>query len=111
MLLCIHTFFLNKYFSKYIKPTYASGKDLNILGSDVQTKDKLLLQAERNVSIDATRNSLDNQNGSETSHVALNNGSHLSSGKETTVISGGDIHIAASDIDAEGNVALGAQGR
>ncbi|WP_375702009.1 filamentous hemagglutinin N-terminal domain-containing protein, partial [Bartonella sp. AA89HNZF] len=90
--------------------TLSSGKDLNILGSDVQTKDKLLLQAESNVSIDATRNSMDNQNGSETSHVALHNGSHLSSGKETTVLSGGDIHIAASDIDAKGNVALGAQG-
>ncbi|WP_375618835.1 hemagglutinin repeat-containing protein, partial [Bartonella sp. AC134YNZD] len=65
--------------------TLSSGKDLNILGSDVQTKDKLLLQAERNVSIDATRNSMDNQSGSETSHVALHNGSHLSSGKDTTV--------------------------
>ncbi|WP_375707132.1 hemagglutinin repeat-containing protein, partial [Bartonella sp. AA126HLJHH] len=90
--------------------TLSSGKDLNILGSDVQAKDKLLLQAEGNVSIDATRNSMDNQNGSETSHVALHNGSHLSSGKETTVLSGGDIHMAASDIDAKGNVALGAQG-
>ncbi|WP_375638855.1 filamentous hemagglutinin N-terminal domain-containing protein, partial [Bartonella sp. AA16NXGY] len=90
--------------------TLASGKDLNILGSDVQTKDKLLLQAESNVSIDATRNSMDNQSGSETSHVALHNGSHLSSGKETTVLSGKDIHIAASDIDAKGNIALGAQG-
>ncbi|WP_375607006.1 filamentous hemagglutinin N-terminal domain-containing protein, partial [Bartonella sp. AC142YNZD] len=29
--------------------TLSSGKDLNILGSDVQTTDKLLLQAERNV--------------------------------------------------------------
>uniref|UniRef100_UPI0035CFC700 hemagglutinin repeat-containing protein n=1 Tax=Bartonella sp. AA9NXGY TaxID=3243443 RepID=UPI0035CFC700 len=86
--------------------TLASGKDLNILGSDVQTKDKLLLQAERNVSIDATRNSMDNQNGSETSHVALHNGSHLSSGKETTVLSGKDIHMAASDIDAKGKVGL-----
>uniref|UniRef100_UPI0035D0C8DE two-partner secretion domain-containing protein n=1 Tax=Bartonella sp. AA74HLJMH TaxID=3243436 RepID=UPI0035D0C8DE len=90
--------------------TLSSGKDLNILGSDVQAKDKLLLQAEGNVSIDATRNSMDNQNGSETSHVALHNGSHLSSGKETTVLSGKDIHMAASDIDAKGNVALGAQG-
>ncbi|WP_375608399.1 MULTISPECIES: hemagglutinin repeat-containing protein [unclassified Bartonella] len=90
--------------------TLLSGKDLNILGSDVQTTDKLLLQAEKNVSIDATRNSMDNQSGSETSHVALHNGSHLSSGKETTVLSGKDIHIAASDIDAKGNVALGAQG-
>ncbi|WP_375672834.1 MULTISPECIES: hemagglutinin repeat-containing protein, partial [unclassified Bartonella] len=90
--------------------TLASGQDLNILGSDVQATDKLLLQAERNVSIDATRNSMDNQSGSETSHVALHNGSHLSSGKETTVLSGKDIHMAASDIDAKGNVALGAQG-
>ncbi|WP_375680211.1 hemagglutinin repeat-containing protein, partial [Bartonella sp. AP35XZML] len=90
--------------------TLSSGKDLNILGSDVQTKDKLLLQAESNVSIDATRNSMDNQSGSETSHVALHNGSHLSSGKETTVLSGKDIHMAASDIDAKGNVALGAKG-
>uniref|UniRef100_UPI0035D017E6 hemagglutinin repeat-containing protein n=1 Tax=Bartonella sp. AP57NXGY TaxID=3243497 RepID=UPI0035D017E6 len=86
--------------------TLASGKDLNILGSDVQATDKLLLQAERNVSIDATRNSMDNQNGSETSHVALHNGSHLSSGKETTVLSGKDIHMAASDIDAKGKVGL-----
>uniref|UniRef100_UPI0035D0D8B5 hemagglutinin repeat-containing protein n=1 Tax=Bartonella sp. AD328YNZD TaxID=3243464 RepID=UPI0035D0D8B5 len=90
--------------------TLSSGKDLNILGSDVQATDKLLLQAERNVSIDATRNSMDNQSGSETSHVALHNGSHLSSGKETTVLSGKDIHMAASDIDAKGNVALGAKG-
>ncbi|USP03050.1 hemagglutinin repeat-containing protein [Bartonella taylorii] len=90
--------------------TLASGKDLNVLGSDVQTKDKLLLQAEGNVSIDATRNSMDNhtQDG-QTSHVTLHNGSHLSSGKDTTVLSGQDIHIAASDIDAKGNVALGAQ--
>ncbi|WP_375616996.1 hemagglutinin repeat-containing protein, partial [Bartonella sp. AP58NXGY] len=90
--------------------TLLSGQDLNILGSDVQATDNLSLQAERNVSIDATRNSMDNQNGSETSHVALHNGSHLSSGKDTTVISGQDIHIAASDIDAKGNVGLGAQG-
>ncbi|WP_375647458.1 hemagglutinin repeat-containing protein, partial [Bartonella sp. CR84HXZ] len=90
--------------------TFSSGKDLNILGSDVQATDNLFLQAERNVSIDATRNSMDNQNGSETSHIALHNGSHLSSGKDTTVLSGGDIHIAASDIDAKGNVGLGAQG-
>lgn len=32
----------------------------------------------------------------------LQNGSHLSSGKDT--------HVSASDIDAKGNVALGAQG-
>ncbi|WP_208541718.1 hemagglutinin repeat-containing protein, partial [Bartonella capreoli] len=88
----------------------SSGKDLNVLGSDVQTKDKLLLEAKGNVSIDATRNSMNNQNGSETSHIALHNGSHLSSGKETTILSGQDIYIAASDIDAKGNVALGAQG-
>uniref|UniRef100_UPI0035D02467 hemagglutinin repeat-containing protein n=1 Tax=Bartonella sp. PS17NMGDW TaxID=3243573 RepID=UPI0035D02467 len=86
--------------------TLLSGKDLNILGSDVQATDNLSLQAERNVSIDATLNSMDNQSGSETSHVTLHNGSHLSSGKDTTVISGGDIHIAASDIDAKGRVGL-----
>ncbi|WP_375680726.1 hemagglutinin repeat-containing protein, partial [Bartonella sp. AP6QHHD] len=90
--------------------TLLSGKDLNILGSDVQAHDDLYLQAKENVSIDATRNSMDNHRGSETSHVALHNGSHLSSGKDTTVISGQDIHIAASDIDAKDNVALGAQG-
>ncbi|EJF74419.1 filamentous hemagglutinin family domain-containing protein [Bartonella birtlesii LL-WM9] len=91
--------------------TFASGKDLNVLGSDVQTKDNLLLKAEGNVSIDATRNSMDNhtQDG-QTSHVALHNGSHLSSGKDTTVLSDQDIHIAASDIDAKGNVGLGAKG-
>ncbi|WP_246744253.1 hemagglutinin repeat-containing protein, partial [Bartonella grahamii] len=91
--------------------TLASGKDLNVLGSDVQTKDNLLLKAEGNVSIDATRNSMDNhtQDG-QTSHVTLHNGSHLSSGKDTTVLSGQDIHIAASDIDAKGNVGLGAKG-
>ncbi|SUV46216.1 hemagglutinin repeat-containing protein [Bartonella doshiae] len=91
--------------------TLSSGKDLNVLGSDVQTKDNLFLKAEGNVSIDATRSSMDNhtQDG-QTSHVALHNGSHLSSGKDTTVISGGDMHIAASDIDTKGNVALGAQG-
>ncbi|EJF75508.1 filamentous hemagglutinin family domain-containing protein, partial [Bartonella sp. DB5-6] len=78
-----------------------SGKDLNVLGSDVQTKDNLLLKAEGNVSIDATRNSMDNhtQDG-QTSHVTLHNGSHLGSGKDTTVLSGQDIHIAASAIDA-----------
>ncbi len=88
-----------------------SRKDLNVLGSDVQTKDNLLLKAEGNVSIDATRNSMDNhtQDG-QTSHVALHNGSHLSSGKDTTVLSDQDIHIAASDIDAKGNVGLGAKG-
>nr|WP_172462896.1 hemagglutinin repeat-containing protein [Bartonella doshiae] len=90
--------------------TLVSGKDLNILGSDVQTKDNLLLKAEGNVSIDATRNSANSHRGDQTSHVALHNGSHLSSGKDTTVISGGDMHITASDIDAKGNVALGAQG-
>ncbi|WP_425283526.1 hemagglutinin repeat-containing protein [Bartonella doshiae] len=91
--------------------TLSSGKDLNVLGSDVQSHDDLNLKAEGNVSIDATRSSMDNhtQDG-QTSHVALHNGSHLSSGKDTTVISGGDIHIAASDIDTKGNVALGAQG-
>ncbi|EJF87804.1 hypothetical protein ME1_00974 [Bartonella vinsonii subsp. arupensis OK-94-513] len=87
-----------------------SGKDLNVLGSDVQAKERLHLQAERNISIDATRNSANSHRGDQTSHVALHNGSHLSSGKETTVISGQDIHMAASDIDAKGNVALGAQG-
>uniref|UniRef100_UPI0035D0899A hemagglutinin repeat-containing protein n=1 Tax=Bartonella sp. AC535YNZD TaxID=3243455 RepID=UPI0035D0899A len=76
--------------------TLSSGKDLNILGSDVQTTDKLLLQAERNVSIDATRNSANSHRGDQTFHVAVHNGSHLSSGKETTVLSGKDIHIAAS---------------
>ncbi|WP_345117184.1 hemagglutinin repeat-containing protein, partial [Bartonella jaculi] len=90
--------------------TLSSGKDLNILGSDVQATDKLLLKAERNVSIDATRNIANSHRGDQTSHVALHNGSHLSSGKDTTVISGGDIHITASDIDAKGNVGLGAQG-
>ncbi|WP_375652147.1 hemagglutinin repeat-containing protein, partial [Bartonella sp. LB28NMGDW] len=90
--------------------TLLSGQDLNILGSDVQATDKLLLQAEGNVSIDATRNSANSHRGDRTSHVAVHNGSHLSSGKETTVISGQDIHIAASDIDAKGNVGLGAQG-
>ncbi|WP_396584119.1 hemagglutinin repeat-containing protein [Bartonella grahamii] len=90
--------------------TLVSGKDLNILGSDVQATDKLSLQAEGNVSIDATRNSANSHRGDQTSHVALHNGSHLSSGKESTVLSGGDIHITASDIDAKGNVALGAQG-
>ncbi|WP_375643732.1 MULTISPECIES: filamentous hemagglutinin N-terminal domain-containing protein, partial [unclassified Bartonella] len=90
--------------------TLSSGKDLNILGSDVQATDKLLLQAESNVSIDATRNSANSHRGDQTFHVALHNGSHLSSGKETTVLSGKDIHIAASDIDAKGNVGLGAQG-
>ncbi|WP_375657267.1 hemagglutinin repeat-containing protein [Bartonella sp. CM120XJJH] len=91
--------------------TLASGKDLNILGSDVQTKDNLSLQAEGNVSIDATRNSMDNHTrDGQTSHVTLHNGSHLSSGKDTTVISGQDIHMAASDIDAKGNVGLGAKG-
>ncbi|WP_208432769.1 hemagglutinin repeat-containing protein, partial [Bartonella taylorii] len=91
--------------------TLVSGKDLNVLGSDVQTKDNLLLKAEGNVSIDATRNSMDNhtQDG-QTSHIALHNGSHLSSGKDTTVLSNQDIHIAASDIDAKGNVGLGAKG-
>uniref|UniRef100_UPI0035CF00ED hemagglutinin repeat-containing protein n=1 Tax=Bartonella sp. AP153HLJHH TaxID=3243470 RepID=UPI0035CF00ED len=85
---------------------FSSGKNLNILGSDVQATDKLLLQAERNISIDATRNSMDNQNGSETSHVALHNGSHLSSGKNMDIISGHDIHVSASDIDAKGKVGL-----
>ncbi len=83
---------------------------MNILGSDVQATDNLSLQAERNVSIDATRNSTNSHRGDQTFHVAVHNGSHLSSGKETTVLSGGDIHIAASDIDAKGNVGLGAQG-
>ncbi|WP_375664857.1 hemagglutinin repeat-containing protein, partial [Bartonella sp. CL162QHHD] len=90
--------------------TLLSGQDLNILGSDVQATDKLLLQAESNVSIDATRNSANSHRGDQTFHVAVHNGSHLSSGKETTVLSGKDIHIAASDIDAKGNVGLGAQG-
>ncbi|WP_375676084.1 hemagglutinin repeat-containing protein, partial [Bartonella sp. CL42QHWL] len=90
--------------------TLLSGQDLNILGSDVQATDKLSLQAKENVSIDATRNSANSHRGDQTSHVAVHNGSHLSSGKDTTVISGQDIHIAASDIDAKGNVALGAQG-
>ncbi|SPU27769.1 Hemolysin precursor [Candidatus Bartonella washoeensis] len=90
--------------------TLVSGKNLNVLGSDVQAKESLHLQAEENVLIDATRNSMDNQNGSETSHVALHNGSHLSSGQDITVISSQDIHISASDIDAKGNIALGAQG-
>lgn len=40
----------------------------------------------------------------------LQNGSHLSSGKDTAVMSGKDIHVSASDIEAKGNVALGAQG-
>ncbi|UTO28634.1 hemagglutinin repeat-containing protein [Bartonella harrusi] len=90
--------------------TLLSGKKLNVLGSDVQAKDALHLQGKETVSIDATRNTMNNQNGSETSHVALHNGSHLRSGQETIVLSGQDIHIAASDIDAKGNVALGAQG-
>ncbi|EJF96781.1 filamentous hemagglutinin family domain-containing protein [Bartonella vinsonii subsp. arupensis Pm136co] len=90
--------------------TFVSGKDLNVLGSDVQAKESLHLQAEKNISIDATRNSANSYHGDQTSHVALHNGSHLSSGKETTVISGQDIHMAASYIDAKGNVALGAQG-
>ncbi|WP_375645149.1 hemagglutinin repeat-containing protein, partial [Bartonella sp. MR100HLJHH] len=90
--------------------TLASGNNLNILGSDVQATDNLSLQAKENVSIDATRNSANSHRGDQTSHVAVHNGSHLSSGKDTTVLSGGDIHIAASDIDAKGNVGLGAQG-
>ncbi len=90
--------------------TLFSGKDLNILGSDEQATDKLLLQAKENVSIDATCNSANNHCGDRTSHVALHNGSHLSSGKETTVISGKDIHVSASDIDAKGNIGLGVQG-
>ncbi len=90
--------------------TLLSEKDLNILGSDVQAHDNLLLKAEGNVSIDATRNSANSHHGDQTSHVAVHNGSHLSSGKETMVLSGKDIHMAASDIDAKGNVALGAQG-
>lgn len=40
----------------------------------------------------------------------LQNGSHLSSGRDTAVMSGKDIHVSASDINAKGNVALGAQG-
>ncbi|WP_273783013.1 hemagglutinin repeat-containing protein, partial [Bartonella sp. ML69XJBT] len=90
--------------------TLISGKDLNILGSEVQAQDNLFLQAKDNVSIDATRNSANSHRGDQSSHVAVHNGSHLSSGKDTTVISGKDIHISASDIEAKGNVALGAQG-
>ncbi|WP_144754693.1 hemagglutinin repeat-containing protein [Bartonella saheliensis] len=87
-----------------------SGKDLNILGSEVQAKDNLFLQAKNNVSIDATRNSANNNHGDQSSHVVVHNGSRLSSGKDTTVIAGKDIHVSASDIEAKGNVALGAQG-
>ncbi|WP_208436640.1 hemagglutinin repeat-containing protein, partial [Bartonella tribocorum] len=90
--------------------TLVSGKDLNILGSEVQAQDNLFLQAKENVSIDATRNSANSQRGDQTSHVAVHNGSHLSSGKDTTVLSGKDIHFSASDMDVKGNVALGAQG-
>ncbi|WP_039758251.1 hemagglutinin repeat-containing protein [Bartonella queenslandensis] len=90
--------------------TLLSGKDLNILGSEVQAHDNLFLQAKENVSIDATRNSANSHWGDQTSHVAVHNGSHLSSGKDTTVLSGKDIHVSASAIDAAGNVALGAQG-
>ncbi|CDO46871.1 filamentous hemagglutinin [Bartonella henselae] len=90
--------------------TLSSGKDLNILGSEVQTKDNLFLQAKDTVSLDATRNSANSYRGDHTSHVAVHNGSYLSSGKETTVLSGKDIRVFASDIDAKGNVALGAQG-
>ncbi|WP_273760991.1 hemagglutinin repeat-containing protein, partial [Bartonella sp. AU16XJBT] len=90
--------------------TLSSGKDLHVLGSKVQATDNLFLQAKENVSIDATRNSANSHRGEQTSHVAVHNGSHLSSGKDTTVLSGKDIHVSASDIDAKGNVALGAQG-
>ncbi|WP_019221832.1 hemagglutinin repeat-containing protein, partial [Bartonella senegalensis] len=90
--------------------TLLSGKDLNILGSEVQAQDNLFLQAKDNVSIDATRNSANSHRRDQTSHVAVHNGSHLSSGKDTTVMSGKDIHVSASSIDAKGNVALGAQG-
>ncbi|QEE08870.1 filamentous hemagglutinin N-terminal domain-containing protein [Bartonella kosoyi] len=90
--------------------TLVSGKDLHVLGSEVQATDNLFLQAKENVSIDATRNSANSHRGEQTSHVAVHNGSHLSSGKDTTVLSGKDIHVSASDIDAKGNVALGAQG-
>ncbi|WP_273783986.1 hemagglutinin repeat-containing protein, partial [Bartonella sp. AU15XJBT] len=90
--------------------TLLSGKDLNILGSEVQATDNLFLQAKENVSINATRNSANSQRGDQTSHVAVHNGSHLSSGKDATVLSGKDIHFSASDMDVKGNVALGAQG-
>ncbi|WP_254473161.1 hemagglutinin repeat-containing protein [Bartonella sp. B1098] len=90
--------------------TLSSGKDLNILSSEVQAHDDLHLQAKENVSIDATRNSANQHRRDQNSHVAVHNGSHLSSGKDTMVISGKDIHVSASSIDAKGNVALGAQG-
>ncbi|WP_019223691.1 hemagglutinin repeat-containing protein [Bartonella rattaustraliani] len=90
--------------------TLSSGKNLNILGSDVQAQENMLLQAKDNVSIDATRSNMNKRSNYETSHVVLHNGAHVKAGKDMSVISGQDIHIAASDMEAKGNVSLDAQG-
>ncbi|EJF86039.1 hemagglutinin repeat-containing protein, partial [Candidatus Bartonella washoeensis] len=87
-----------------------AGKDLNVVNSRVQAHDTLHLKAARNVSIDAIHNNINHNVHGETSHLALHKGSYLSSGKGIAVSSGRDIHVAASSVDAKGNIVFGAQG-
>ncbi|EJF81739.1 filamentous hemagglutinin family domain-containing protein [Candidatus Bartonella washoeensis Sb944nv] len=87
-----------------------AGKDLNVVNSRVQAHDTLHLKAARNVSIDAIHNNMNHHVHGETSHLALHKGSYLSSGKGIAVSSGRDIHVAASSVDAKGNIVFGAQG-
>ncbi|GAA5097927.1 hemagglutinin repeat-containing protein [Bartonella acomydis] len=91
--------------------TLSSGKDLNILGSEVQAKDNLFLQAKENVSIDATRNSANSHSGDQSSHVAVQNGSLINAGGDITAIAGQDgkphnLTITGSFVTADGKVGL-----
>ncbi|UJM36588.1 hemagglutinin repeat-containing protein [Bartonella henselae] len=90
--------------------TFSAAKDLNVAGSRVQAHDNLYLKTERNVSIDATYNSINHYTHGQTSRFMLHKCSHLSAGKGMAITSGRDIRVSASDMEAKGNIALGAQG-
>ncbi|WP_455466712.1 two-partner secretion domain-containing protein [Bartonella sp. B39] len=87
-----------------------AGKDLNVASSCIQAHDTLRLQAEGNISIEAIHNSINNNAHGETSRLVLHKASYLSAGKDIFVKSGRDVHVAASTLNAEGYVALSAQG-
>ncbi|WP_244426902.1 hemagglutinin repeat-containing protein [Bartonella senegalensis] len=89
---------------------FLAAKDLNVAGSHVHAHDTLYLKTERNISIDATRNSINHHIPGQTSRFVLHKCSHLSAGKDINFISGRDISVFASNLAAKGNMSFAAQG-
>ncbi|WP_367372617.1 DUF637 domain-containing protein [Pseudomonas lini] len=89
--------------------TIGAGRDFNTIGSVLNSRGELTIKAGRDVNIVSaqTANSItDGRDHNDASVTQL--GSHVSAGRDMTITAGRDLSAIASQIDAQGDIAMAA---